>query len=144
VVTSREPGRNRGRACRFGDHSVFDLRLLPGFGLEFTMNKQVKKLWLAALRSGKYKQTTGQLRYGQKRENLAYCCLGVLEDLAVKAGVIHGFNGRDGVLGKKVMEWAGLNEPSPVAGTGPWRYLADANDCGKNFRYIADRIEKYL
>lgn len=39
----------------------------------FTLRKDTKKKWLAALRSGKYKQTTSTLF-----ENGAYCCLGVL------------------------------------------------------------------
>lgn len=37
------------------------------------MNKIIKKKWLNALKSGKYKQGTGQLR-----NNSSYCCLGVL------------------------------------------------------------------
>lgn len=39
------------------------------------MNEQVKQLWIDALRSGKYKQTTGNLHTSE-----GYCCLGVLVD----------------------------------------------------------------
>lgn len=106
------------------------------------MNKRIKKLWVAALRSGKYKQGTGQLRRG--RIDPRYCCLGVLENLAVKANVIKGFRGSDGILGKKVMEWARLRSASPLAGTGIYSCLASANDHGKDFAFIASRIEKYL
>lgn len=41
------------------------------------MNKQIAEDWVAALRSGKYKQGTGRLRDG----NDQFCCLGVLCDL---------------------------------------------------------------
>ena len=40
------------------------------------MKKSVMKQWVKALRSGKYKQTRGQLR-GKR----GYCCLGVLCDV---------------------------------------------------------------
>lgn len=52
------------------------------------MNPAIKAQWVAALRSGEYVQGTGKLR---KRtgynETDQFCCLGVLCDLAVKAGV---------------------------------------------------------
>lgn len=38
------------------------------------MNKEVKAKWVAALRSGEYKQGKGRL----KNINNEYCCLGVL------------------------------------------------------------------
>lgn len=47
------------------------------------MNPQVKELWIAALESGEFKQTTGLLK-----ANDGYCCLGVLCMLAVQADVI--------------------------------------------------------
>jgi hypothetical protein len=37
------------------------------------MNDKLKSNWIAALRSGKYKQTAGTLKKGD-----SYCCLGVL------------------------------------------------------------------
>ena len=51
------------------------------------MNKEVKALWIAALRSGEYKQGAGRLGYTQDGVT-KHCCLGVLCELAVKAGVI--------------------------------------------------------
>lgn len=66
------------------------------------MNKNAKK-WVKALRSGKYKQTTGRLA----REG-AYCCLGVACELAVKAGVIQDFEPSDGELPEQVALWLGL------------------------------------
>ena len=41
----------------------------------FTLTKQVKEKWVAALRSGKYKQGASRL----KTEDGSYCCLGVLQ-----------------------------------------------------------------
>ena len=49
----------------------------------FTMPKALKKKWLAALRSGEYKQGQGLL---YNPDNESYCCLGVL--CAVTDGVI--------------------------------------------------------
>jgi hypothetical protein len=59
------------------------------------VNAEVKQQWLDALRSGEYEQTKGALRRGNPLDpedlddgyNAGYCCLGVLCDLAVKAGV---------------------------------------------------------
>ena len=41
----------------------------------FSLSPAVKRKWLAALRSGEYKQTTGAL---YDSTNDAFCCLGVL------------------------------------------------------------------
>lgn len=41
------------------------------------MDKELKAKWVAALRSGEYKQTTETLRDGD-----GFCCLGVLLDLS--------------------------------------------------------------
>ena len=40
------------------------------------MNPTIKKKWINALRSGKYKQTTENLKVGN-----SFCCLGVLCDI---------------------------------------------------------------
>lgn len=51
------------------------------------MNKRIKKSWIEALRSGKYKQGRGLLRAESSVLNEAddtYCCLGVLFDLNLK------------------------------------------------------------
>lgn len=47
------------------------------------MNPEIKAQWVAALRSGDYKQGRSEL----KSYTGYYCCLGVACDLAVKAGV---------------------------------------------------------
>lgn len=53
------------------------------------MKPEVKNLWISALRSGEYQQGVGALRQKADPEQPdRFCCLGVLCDLAVKAGVI--------------------------------------------------------
>lgn len=77
------------------------------------MNQEIKKLWCEALRSGNYKQGTLAL-YNKKAGT--YCCLGVLTDLAVKAGVAEaGILTRPGVdiLSLEVIAWAGLTDRDP-------------------------------
>ena len=46
------------------------------------MNSEIKATWVAALRSGEYEQGSSRLRNGNH-----FCCLGVLCDIAVKAGI---------------------------------------------------------
>jgi hypothetical protein len=52
---------------------------------EIDVDKKLKTKWVAALRSGKYKQGCGQLKTvsvkpdGSKKE--LFCCLGVLKDI---------------------------------------------------------------
>ena len=50
------------------------------------MNPEIKTAWVEALRSDEYEQGTDMLVQWESGD-LAYCCLGVLCDLAVKAGV---------------------------------------------------------
>lgn len=83
------------------------------------LNKNAKA-WVRALRSRKYKQTTGALTNDGK-----FCCLGVACELAVKAGVIppaedEMYAGRAGKLPQKVVKWLGLvdNEGGSLIGTG--------------------------
>jgi hypothetical protein len=108
------------------------------------MNKRVKRLWIKALRSGRFKQTGGQLCRTVIGEKF-HCCLGVLEELAVAHGVIPFYNETDGALDSATRKWAGLDDIDPQL--GPYRKskrAATLNDDGKSFNYIADRIEKYL
>lgn len=81
------------------------------------MRADVKQLWLEALRSGEYPQTTGTLRDG-----VGFCCLGVVCDVAVKQGVIpepirnsagwhYGARKKSThLLPPAVRRWAGLDE----------------------------------
>jgi hypothetical protein len=123
---------------------------------------EVKEEWVSALRSGDYKKGTGFLRIkGPKQDK--YCCLGILCDLAVKAGVIdpprledrnpddvddYYVYGEDFIfVPKVVVEWAGLGDRNPtyVTTNGNKHFLtSDNDDNGFSFSKIADRIERYL
>ena len=101
------------------------------------MNADVKQKWVAALRSGQYKQGRGRLRQEDK-----YCCLGVLCDLSpigtwesVESGIV--YFGADVLTPNAVDEWACLYG-SQIA------TLATLNDEGKSFSEIADYIEANL
>jgi hypothetical protein len=85
------------------------------------MDEIIKEKWVAALRSGEYKQGTCQLRNGS-----TFCCLGVLCDLYIKGHPEVGWSlgGCDSIpnhiveyrgnLPNEVKEWAGLEFPDPV------------------------------
>lgn len=102
------------------------------------MDAKVKELWIEALRSGEFEQGVGQLCF----EN-HYCCLGVLELLACREGVVKQFDGSRAYLSPVVALWAGFRstETNPIA---CGESLGRLNDNGNNFATIADRIEKYL
>jgi len=48
------------------------------------VNQEIKEKWVAALRSGEYKQGTGRLRI-EIIGGYQYCCLGVLCDIVAEA-----------------------------------------------------------
>lgn len=114
------------------------------------MNPDVKKEWTEALRSGEYPQTAGTLR-----DDVGFCCLGVLCEIAVKHGVIpevsvEDINGKNfydydratATPSRKVIEWAGLPDSNPTLGEYA---AAEWNDeQGKGFNEIADLIDKHL
>lgn len=60
------------------------------------MNPDVKTAWVAALRSGDYEQGQELLHQVDGARHL-YCCLGVLCDLAYRAGVVERYEERTGV-----------------------------------------------
>lgn len=116
------------------------------------MNAKIKKQWVAALRSGEYKQTTGALcRTRPNADHSAgHCCLGVLCDLAEKAGVCEskeegGLRNYDGWwqdLPDSVLRWAKLPHRDPVVANHTLTNLNDREE--RTFSQIADLIEKHL
>jgi|SRR5690606_2418711 len=56
------------------------------------MDASVKKLWIQALRSGKYTQGRDFLKKRDSDNNAQYCCLGVLCELALAVGVVESTN----------------------------------------------------
>jgi hypothetical protein len=92
------------------------------------MNSEVKKVWIDALRSGDYDQGLGQL-HTMQNDIHAYCCLGVLCDLAIKSGIelevkydstwengpkMFIYDGESGYLPEVVQQWAELDEVNPI------------------------------
>jgi hypothetical protein len=133
------------------------------------MKADIKERWVAALRSGEYRQAEGYLRTEE-----GFCCLGVLCELAVQDGVIlpakrtsvmprdvvsppHWiYDGTDTkALPYSVMLWAGLHEVDPTVCTsveadddifGRHSNLAELNDSGGVYTFdrLADLIENSL
>lgn len=117
------------------------------------MKPKIKKLWIGALKSGKYQQNTHSLNSWGK-----YCCLGVLCDLhrkrTKKLKWKDGYyDGQDGVLPSSVMKWAGLHRSNPTVHNdlknGSYLIdkkprLSDLNDSGASFKDIASMIENSL
>jgi hypothetical protein len=128
------------------------------------MKEDIAKIWVEALRSGKYKQAMGTLeRYNHGK--ITNCCLGVLCDLAVQAGVTErqppdviqikqdyyrvGFSKGHwygSTLPPDVMAWAGVHD-TRVAVSGASLLdnhynLSEINDAGHGFEVIAGIIEK--
>lgn len=123
------------------------------------MKEEIRKRWVQALCSGKYKRGEGSL---YNADFGAHCALGVLCELAVEDGVTerrdseHGgpsFYGKSGqgsdvTLPPEVVEWAGLESESPILsfrseGFGDTEFwsVSEMNDLGASYEYIAEKIE---
>ena len=96
------------------------------------MNPEIKARWVAALRSGKYKQTKGFLRCDE-----SFCCLGVLCDVVEP----EYWNGEDYAIdphlpAERLTDGVGIDYVD---------VLTHMNDHeGETFRAIADYIEREL
>lgn len=101
------------------------------------MNANAKK-WVEALRSGAYKQGRARLKYRN-----TFCGLGVLCDLAEKAGVPDAWPRvmKTALLPKAVCDWAGLKSSPIMVSVSGYAVLANHNDDGMSFSEIADIIE---
>lgn len=110
------------------------------------MNENAKQ-WVAALRSGEFKQGAGRLR---KAEN--YCCLGVACELYRRqdpAGhqwtevlkEVFNFMDKADSLPEPVRLWLGLTQPSGAYTADISISLAGKNDEGVTFTELADLIE---
>lgn len=107
------------------------------------MNKEVKEKWLAALRSGSYKQGRGVLRE-QCQDGDKFCCLGVLCDIVAPEGwVLHGpntiasYHNRNGTLSTTFLDRVQLS-------TREASMLISLNDAGDSFTTIAEAIKEKL
>lgn len=114
------------------------------------MKKDIAKLWIKALRSGKYKKGTGRLRSisGDK-----FCCLGVLCNLHAQAhpeaAATQEYPGRyfgsSSHLPTNVKNWAGMKTiHGGIYTLGLTTSLSAKNDTGTSFRILANLIEKHV
>lgn len=103
------------------------------------MNEEIKAKWVAALRSGKYQQTSGQLRRNEG-ESSSFCCLGVLCDVVNPDAWKHESH-EDGTflsVSGRIARLAGLSHAASSV-------LTDWNDSKrKSFEEIAAFIEQDL
>lgn len=94
------------------------------------MNTELLRRWVAALRSGKYKQGKGHLHSGLCE---TYCCLGVLREIEPR-------------ITRSVYDMNLLDEESLQEQMGfrfPQAEFVKMNDgLGKTFPEIADHIER--
>lgn len=96
------------------------------------MKTEVKKKWLKALRSGKYEQGRGQLRF-----NNEFCCLGVLACVVDPEAKTWRYE--DGQVGPFAAQRRLIGKLSNVN----IDRLIDLNDTqGKSFKSIANWIDK--
>lgn len=111
--------------------------------------KAHRKLWVEALRSGKYRQAKGYLHEGDG----SMCCLGVACDISglgkwSKDGTVFSYvlhEAHDArMLPQEVGNWLGLR--GKMGGftdeAGTLKLLSDLNDSGVPFEKIADIIER--
>lgn len=121
------------------------------------MNKEVKKKWLKALRSGEYDQGKGCLLTRTSKGD-KFCCLGVLCNLYAQAHPGTGFKDEfesysffdeSYQLPIKVRNWAKISKSKKfdydhykVTAGSKLMQLNDMDNC--NFNEIADWIEENL
>lgn len=113
------------------------------------MDSKLKKKWVEALRSGKYRQT----QYTLRDECNGFCCLGVLADVANLRWKKKPHNGNFSLY-KKDYSCVALGEPDPHTSYTPLKEnicpfefqkdLSSMNDSGHSFEEIADYIEENL
>lgn len=118
---------------------------------------EIGREWVAALRSGEFKQGRYALNAHDTDGN-TYCCLGVLCEIAVKHGIVSKCYESVGFVGYgvemdiayppvAVQKWAGLDDSrgGAISYMGRLRALSHLNDvlC-LSFDEIATEIEKQL
>lgn len=110
------------------------------------MNNEVKAKWIAALRSGEFKQGQRYLAY-ENEGSIYHCAIGVLCELAHREGIVsrtideHGYyyyDNKGSFPPDRVMEWAGITSFPRINGKA---IVFMNDDYGLSFSEIADQIE---
>lgn len=99
-----------------------------------------KEEWIAALRSGEFKQARNYL-YDASREG--YCCLGVLASLAGVPKAVLQFAATDYLSETKEL-YEALNLTEEIAGKVIYHIASEMNDEGETFDEIANWLEEVL
>jgi hypothetical protein len=111
------------------------------------MNPKVREAWVRALRSGQYPQGTNYLHVAADDPNdrwEGFCCLGVLCELAVQAGVIPPARHMVTPTGRRVWEYGvpGGEDGDGASHTSlPWAVSEWAGIPGDTDPTIAFRVE---
>jgi hypothetical protein len=120
------------------------------------MKARIKKLWVDALRSGDYQQTTGRLRRETHSAGTGFCCLGVLcnlhaqehPEIAAKETNPGIYINSSSLPPAAVLRWAGIpstDDSVTVMYKGKHTDLVSLNDTAKlSFKKIANVIERCL
>ena len=108
------------------------------------------KAWVAALRSGEFKQAKQSLHLKDEVAGDSFCCLGVACKMfdddnpgALRISRNHGtmeYDSWGSILPYAVQQWLGLGDTTGGFDRGN-KSLASQNDSGKSFAEIADIIE---
>lgn len=104
------------------------------------LTKEEKDKWVAALRSGDFKQGRDQL-YNSLTNT--YCCLGVLAEInnQLKCGL---FKAKDYHIGNPISLFRQEASASYYLDEGDQDSLMEMNDSGTDFKAIADWIENNI
>jgi len=103
-------------------------------------NKSRIKKWVAALRSGRYRQVQCSLSAKQPDGSFSYCCLGVAQLVARREGGPNCKLAGRLFLNQKVAKWFGLTTQDPILKEKSATHWNDV--AKKDFSEIADLIEK--
>lgn len=99
---------------------------------EFKLPKNVKTKWVKELRSNKYRQGTGELKFLGIDNKYSFCCLGVAKECKLTSSRT-SFGDRNGFVSQRFL-------PINVQ-----KKLVDFNDVEKwSFKKIANWIERNL
>jgi hypothetical protein len=130
------------------------------YNRRITLNADIKRRWVEALRSGRYPQHQEVLNQPGK----GFCCLGVLCEIAVEDDILVRKTYHDRsyigyvqpdeegevathILTNAIIRWAGLSHLNSETTTknGKTKSLTAWNDSGEaSFNEIADMIEEQL
>lgn len=107
------------------------------------LDPEFKAKWVAALRSGRYRQAEGVLKDNTDPKHLKYCCLGVACNLINRRGWekmdydVPSFDDSQFVMSADTRKQIGLSYQAQKG-------LVKRNDRGDTFDQIANHIERRL